>query len=138
MITTHHIISVTMGTEMTPETLVVYNEMTRLITRKDFINVQTLFILKFRIVFWDVLPCKIIVDRRFRGSVLPPSSLMTIILHGSTSQKTILNFILAAVRTLNLTVHLRFTQPTMYASTRKVLSFTQLSCLLLAYLSSQR
>jgi hypothetical protein len=26
----------------------------------------------------------------------------TIILHGSTSQKTILNFILAAVRTLNL------------------------------------
>jgi hypothetical protein len=40
---------------------------------------------KFRIVFWDVLPCKIIVYRR------------------STSQKTILNFILAAVRTLNLT-----------------------------------
>jgi hypothetical protein len=24
--------------------------------------------LKFRIVFWDVLPCKIIVDRRFRGT----------------------------------------------------------------------
>jgi hypothetical protein len=23
---------------------------------------------KFRIVFWDVLPCKIIVDRRFRGA----------------------------------------------------------------------
>jgi hypothetical protein len=23
---------------------------------------------KFRIVFWDVLPCKIIVDRRFRGT----------------------------------------------------------------------
>jgi hypothetical protein len=23
--------------------------------------------MKFRIVFWDVLPCKIIVDRRFRG-----------------------------------------------------------------------
>jgi hypothetical protein len=22
----------------------------------------------FRIVFWDVLPCKIIVDRRFRGA----------------------------------------------------------------------
>jgi hypothetical protein len=36
----------------------------------------------FRIVFWDVLPCK-----------------MIIILHGSTSQKTILNIILAAVRT---------------------------------------
>jgi hypothetical protein len=26
------------------------------------------FLLKFRIVFWDVLPCKIIVDRRFRGT----------------------------------------------------------------------
>jgi hypothetical protein len=24
--------------------------------------------LKFRFVFWDVLPCKIIVDRRFRGT----------------------------------------------------------------------
>jgi hypothetical protein len=24
--------------------------------------------MKFRIVFWDVLPCKIIVDRRFRGA----------------------------------------------------------------------
>jgi hypothetical protein len=24
----------------------------------------------FRIVFWDVLPCKIIVDRRFRGQQL--------------------------------------------------------------------
>jgi hypothetical protein len=23
--------------------------------------------MKFKIVFWDVLPCKIIVDRRFRG-----------------------------------------------------------------------
>jgi hypothetical protein len=33
-------------------------------------------------VFWDVLPCKIIVDRRFRGACC----------HGSTSQKTILNF----------------------------------------------
>jgi len=57
----------------------------------------------FRIVFWDVLPCKIIVDRRFRGTCcLHHRSLKrrsTIILHGSTSQKTILNFILAAVRT---------------------------------------
>jgi hypothetical protein len=51
---------------------------------------------KFRFVFWDVLPCKMIVDRRFRG---------TCYLHhqGSTSQKTNLNFILAAVRTWNLT-----------------------------------
>jgi hypothetical protein len=27
--------------------------------------------MKFRIVFWDVLPCKIIVDRRFRGAHIP-------------------------------------------------------------------
>jgi hypothetical protein len=31
-----------------------------------------------RIVFWDVLPCKMIVDRRFRGAYC---------LHHSTSQK---------------------------------------------------
>jgi hypothetical protein len=37
----------------------------------------------FRAVFWVVLPCKMIVDRRFRG----------------TTQKTALNIILAAVRT---------------------------------------
>jgi hypothetical protein len=29
--------------------------------------------MKFKIVFWDLLPCKIIVDRRFRGTYcLPP------------------------------------------------------------------
>jgi hypothetical protein len=65
---------------------------------------QLFHILKFRIVFWDVLPCKIIVDRRFRGTCClhhQGSNLMmeTIILQGSTSQNTILNFILAAVRT---------------------------------------
>jgi hypothetical protein len=48
--------------------------------------------MKFRIVFWDVLPCKIIVDRRFRGTYcLHHQGWSTIILHGSTSQKTILN-----------------------------------------------
>jgi hypothetical protein len=54
----------------------------------------------FRFVFWDVLPCKIIVDRRFRGTRCPPSSGRSL---GSTSQKINLNFILAAVRTWNLT-----------------------------------
>jgi hypothetical protein len=66
--------------------------------------------MKLRIVFWDVLPCKIIVDRLFRGTcclhhqgwVTHPwwwrqhASLKrrsTIILHGSTSQKTITNLI---------------------------------------------
>jgi hypothetical protein len=29
---------------------------------------QIYFSVKFRIVFWNVLPCKIIVDRRFRGA----------------------------------------------------------------------
>jgi hypothetical protein len=48
----------------------------------------------FRIFFWDVLPCKMIVDRRFRddgGSTQPLKRRSTIILHWSTSQKTILN-----------------------------------------------
>jgi hypothetical protein len=27
-----------------------------------------IFEMMFRIVFWDVLPCKMIVDRRFRGA----------------------------------------------------------------------
>jgi hypothetical protein len=31
---------------------------------------KPLCFIKFRIVFWDVLPCKIIVDRRFRGTEL--------------------------------------------------------------------
>jgi hypothetical protein len=26
------------------------------------------FVSMFRVVFWDILPCKIIVDRRFRGA----------------------------------------------------------------------
>jgi hypothetical protein len=41
----------------------------------------TFYDFKFRIVFWDVLPCKITVERRFR------------------------NFVLAAVRTSNLTFY---------------------------------
>jgi hypothetical protein len=61
------------------------------------------------------MPCKIIVDRRFRGTYclhyhpgwwrqyVPLKRRSTIILHGITSQKTILNIILAAVRTWNLT-----------------------------------
>jgi hypothetical protein len=31
-------------------------------------QVLTTASMKFRFVFWDVLPCKIIVDRRFRGT----------------------------------------------------------------------
>jgi hypothetical protein len=31
-------------------------------------QVLTAATMKLRFVFWDVLPCKIIVDRRFRGT----------------------------------------------------------------------
>jgi hypothetical protein len=62
----------------------------------------------FRAVFWVILQCKMIADRRFRGAYClhHPWSLKrrsTIILHGSITQKTALNIILAAVRTWNLT-----------------------------------
>jgi hypothetical protein len=33
-------------------------------------QVLTAASMMFRIVFWDVLPCKIIVDRRFRGAYI--------------------------------------------------------------------
>jgi hypothetical protein len=48
----------------------------------------------FRVVFWDILPGKMIVDRRFRGAycLIPDDG-------GSISQKTTLNIILTAVRT---------------------------------------
>jgi hypothetical protein len=50
----------------------------------------------FRIVFCDLLPCKMIVDRSFRGAHChhnhaPLKRRSTIILHGSTTQKTALN-----------------------------------------------
>jgi hypothetical protein len=38
----------------------------------------------FRAVFWVVLPCKMIVDRRFRGAYCPHHQ-------GSSTQKTALN-----------------------------------------------
>jgi hypothetical protein len=64
-------------------------------------QVLTAASMRFRIVFWDVLPCKIIVVRRFRGTCclyhpwwwrqrVPMKRRSTVILHGSTSQKTIL------------------------------------------------
>jgi hypothetical protein len=64
-------------------------------------QVLTAASMKLRFVFWDILPCKIIVDLRFRstcclhhqgGSHVPLKRRSTIILHGSTSQKTNLNF----------------------------------------------
>jgi hypothetical protein len=55
--------------------------------------------LKFIIVFWDVLPCKMMWWWRQH---VPLKRRSTTNLHGSISQKTILNIILAAVRTWNL------------------------------------
>jgi hypothetical protein len=51
----------------------------------------------FGIVFWDVLPCKMIVDRRFRGAYCLHHQGWATLAHSS------LNIILAAVRTWNLT-----------------------------------
>jgi hypothetical protein len=42
--------------------------------RYSYVNIHVRFqvltaaSMMFRIVFWDVLPCKMIVDRRFRGA----------------------------------------------------------------------
>jgi hypothetical protein len=47
-------------------------------------QVLTAASMMFRVVFWVILPCKMIVDRRFRGAY---------ILHGSISQKTTLNIV---------------------------------------------
>jgi hypothetical protein len=79
-------------------------------------QVLTAASMKFRFVFWDVLPCKIIVDRRFRCTrcLHHVTALMMEAARTSetsvdnyftryTSQKTNLNFIFAAVRTWNLT-----------------------------------
>jgi hypothetical protein len=58
-------------------------------------------VMKFR-VFWDVVPFSHIeVDRHFRGAPLKRHS-AAMWLHGPTSQNS-LNFILAAMRTRNLT-----------------------------------
>jgi hypothetical protein len=65
-------------------------------------NLKSVFLLEFIIVFWDVLPCKIIVDRRFRGTCcLNHKGWWT--QHVRLKRRTkILKFILAAVRTWNL------------------------------------
>jgi hypothetical protein len=66
----------------------------------------------FRAVFWVVLPCKMIVD------------------HGSTTQKTALIIILAAVRTWNLTqvVMLRKNKVLHYSATELLMGVFQRQC----------
>jgi hypothetical protein len=44
----------------------------------------------FRAVFWVILPCKMVVDRRFRGAYCLNHG-SKIILHGSITLKTTLN-----------------------------------------------
>jgi hypothetical protein len=41
--------------------------------------------MKFRFVFWDVLQCKIIFDRRFRGTCCLPQLLMEAVRTSETS-----------------------------------------------------
>jgi hypothetical protein len=71
-------------------------------------QVLTAASMKFRFIFWDVLPCIIIVDRRFRGTCClhhqGDRPLLFIILHGSTSQKTNLNFSLYRISLFELYV----------------------------------
>jgi hypothetical protein len=54
-----------------------------------FVRFQVLTVasMKFRFVFWDVLPCKIIVDRRY---VLPPSSssLISLMMEAARTSET--------------------------------------------------
>jgi hypothetical protein len=59
----------------------------------------------FRAVFWVILPCKMIVirDEWWWRQYAPLKRRSTIILHGSITQKTALNIILAAMRTWNHT-----------------------------------
>jgi hypothetical protein len=61
---------------------------------KDNLSMTIILHLKFRFVLWDILPCKIIVDRRFRG---------TCCFHLQGDDKTNVNIIFSAVRTWNLT-----------------------------------
>jgi hypothetical protein len=78
-----------------------------------FVLLSKTFSLMFRVVFWVILPCKMIVDRRFRWwwwrQYAPLKRQSIIILHGSITQKTTLNIILAAVRTWNLKTFSLFT-----------------------------
>jgi len=58
-------------------------------------QVLTAASMKFRIVFWDILPCKKLstdVSEVRAASIIPDDESSTyLILRGSTSQKTILN-----------------------------------------------
>jgi len=57
-------------------------------------QVLTAASMMFRVVFWVILPCKMIFDRRFRWRQYAPlKRRSTIILYGSITQKTTLNII---------------------------------------------
>jgi hypothetical protein len=56
-------------------------------------QVHTASSMKFGIVFWDVLPCKIIVDRRFRGTCcLHHQGLSLMIEAARTSETSVGNY----------------------------------------------
>jgi hypothetical protein len=53
-------------------------------------QVLTAASMKFRFVFWDVLPCKIIVGRRFRGTCCPiiRAMMMALIMEAARTSET--------------------------------------------------
>jgi hypothetical protein len=68
-------------------------------------QVLTAACMMFRVVFWDILPCKMIVDRRFRVAYcLHMKRRSTIILHGNISQKTTLNIYSLSQRKQPITI----------------------------------
>jgi hypothetical protein len=83
----------------------------------DYVRFQVLTAasMMFRIVFWDVLPCKMIVDHPWWWRQYAPlKRRSTIILHDSTSQKTILNIM---ARLLLWAVATNCSSPRCYMST---------------------
>jgi hypothetical protein len=44
--------------------------------------------MKFKIIFWDVLPCKIIVDRRFRGTFCLHNQGSSLIMEAARTSET--------------------------------------------------
>jgi hypothetical protein len=70
------VIALMMEAVSTSQTSVIFYQTTQRSIPEDM-RFLTAASMMFRVVFWDILPCKIIVDRRFRGAYcLAHSSLM--------------------------------------------------------------
>jgi hypothetical protein len=85
--------------------------------------------------FWDVTPCSLVEVQTFQRCVLPPSSgrplkclSASTRLHGATSQKAVIIFTLAAMRTWNLTGLYQVDYPRGRADLHVQHCCTQLGC----------